>query len=108
MADELEFIANGRTGTVHILAARGGRGYRPDQPWPASLTREHADTGVIWTLATQPALALCGWVAYTSSAFDDYFTDCFTDDRLCRGCYRRLDPEDVQYAFEHDQPQALP
>lgn len=101
--DPLDFVRNGLTGTVHVVASSSGGGCDPDRAWPSGATSEYEELGPAWLLATCPALALCGWIGKTAHGFDDEYTDCFRDEDLCRKCCAALG-DHSHLAFEHEQP----
>lgn len=93
----LEFVRNGKTDIVHVVA-------EPETPFPTSLVTEFASMGPAWEMAVMPSLARCGWVGRTAPGFDAYYVASFADDDLCRSCHRSLGDQSSS-AFEHQQPE---
>lgn len=96
VTEPLEFVRNGKSGIVHVVA-------EPGTPFPPSLAAEFASMGPAWALAVMPSLARCGWVGRTAPGFDDHYVANFADDDLCQSCYRSLGDQ-ASLAFEHQRP----
>lgn len=95
-SEELEFIENTRTGTVHIL------------PWddrPPEKIPEGTLGDVAFVLLTGPApLMLCGTrLRHTWPGAPGQPVSEFPDENLCRACVRALGDQSVR-AFGHPQP----
>jgi hypothetical protein len=98
--EEPEFVRNGRTGMVHIVASDPGM---RERAW----TRFLAPYGLkppqpMMALMHGPVVSLCGWVGSTSPAFEDRYIDVFCDYEICVKCVRIMG-EDAHLAFEHAQ-----
>lgn len=94
-SEDLEFIRNTRTGTVHIL------------PWddsPEEIPAGDWGDAVAARLASPPPGMLCGtrlrhgWPGEPGEPVDE-----FGDNDLCVACVRALGDQSVR-AFEHPQP----
>lgn len=97
--EPLEFVRNGTTGTVHVVASETDH----VEHYQRAIDRDLLPEEPMLHLALGPVLTLCGWLARTSPAFNDHRTDCFNDDDLCRACHRALGDRAAE-AFEHDTP----
>jgi hypothetical protein len=96
---ELMFIETVSTGTVHI-----GVRYRAYHLAEDQVTETVSGGAAFVALAVTPTVTRCGKRTFPQFERDDVKTTRFSDDQLCRACYRTLTVEDQERAFEHDQP----
>lgn len=96
---ELIFIKAVHTGTVHTAVRHMPWHVESDEP------RETVSGGAaLVAMATKPTLTRCGKRTHPQFERNHVKTDRFSDDRLCRACYRTLHRDDQERAFEHAQP----
>jgi hypothetical protein len=96
--DDLEFVENTRTGTVHILPWDDGTSAEvPADAWGEAIAA--------WLTGPRP-LMLCGtklrcsWPGAPGQPLSE-----FPDEKLCRACVRVLGDQGAR-AFEHPQPRS--
>lgn len=96
---ELMFIETVSTGTVH-LAVR----YQPHHSIGNEAGEVLTGGAALIAMATKPTVTRCGKRTFPQFEQAHEKTTRFADDRLCGACYRTLEPEDQERAFEHEQP----
>ena len=96
---DLLFVESLATGTVHIAVQ-----YRPHHLSEGEPTEVIKGGAALVAMSITPTVTRCGKRTFPQFERDHQKTNRFSDDQLCRACYRTLTAEDQERAFEHGQP----
>ncbi|MFF7476585.1 hypothetical protein [Streptomyces sp. NPDC008092] len=97
---DLLFVESLASGTVHIAVR-----YRAGHLAQDQVIETVTGGGAFVAMAVAPMVTRCGKRTFPQFERDHEKTTRFSDDRLCRACYRTLTVQDQERAFEHDQPE---
>lgn len=96
---DLLFVESVASGTVHIAVR-----YQVHHLDEDAVIETVDGGGALVAMAVSPTVTRCGKRTFPQFERDYVKTARFSDDQLCRACYRTLTSEDQERAFEHGQP----